>query len=212
MQDILENEKNKKTTLTEYFQMNLNDPEAHHYLYTDFPQGYTWNKTSRSWKKRKSGGAVGRMYMVPPSQGEKYYLRLLLTKVRGATSFEHLKTVDNVLCETFKQSALMRGFLEDDNHHMSCMHEATQLHMPCQLRELFGVLLLFGDVSNVRSLWDENFEAMAEDFTQNGVYDHTLKVQQVLKAINLFLVRQGRKVSDYDLPLLDETVNVYDLP
>ena len=38
------------------------------------------------------------------------------------------------------------------------------------------------------------------------------KVQKVLKTINLFLVCQGRKVSDYDLPLLDEAINVHDLP
>ena len=64
------------------------------------------------------------MYTVHPNAGEKFYLRLLLTSVRGATSFENLRTVDRVLYPTFKEACLHRGLLEDDDEWRQCLSEA----------------------------------------------------------------------------------------
>jgi len=64
------------------------------------------------------------MYTVHPNAGEKFYLRLLLTCVRGATSFEKLRTVEGVLYPTFKEACLHRGLLEDDEEWKQCLSEA----------------------------------------------------------------------------------------
>jgi hypothetical protein len=43
---------------------------------------------------RKRGFAIGRMYYAHPTSGELYYLRMLLNYIKGATSYEHLRTMD----------------------------------------------------------------------------------------------------------------------
>ena len=39
---------------------------------------------------------------------------MLLYQIPGATSFESLKTVDGVICDTFQESCFRMGLLEDD--------------------------------------------------------------------------------------------------
>ena len=77
--------------------------------------------------------------MAHPSEDEQYYLHLLLTKVKGARSFEELKMVNDIMCATFKE----RCFLENDDEHQQCMAEASEFQMPSQLRDLFATLLVF---------------------------------------------------------------------
>ncbi|CAJ0643332.1 9279_t:CDS:2 [Entrophospora sp. SA101] len=147
--DVVTADQNQRTSLTEYFKMNDQDPDARNLLYTNFPH-YTWNKTNKTWKKRQRG-------------------------VTGARSFEELKTVDDTLCATFKENAQCRGFLENDNEHQQCMAEARIFQMPSQLRDLFATLLVFGDVTDIHQLWIENFNAMAEDFAYNGIPEDSLR-------------------------------------
>nr|GEW42352.1 hypothetical protein [Tanacetum cinerariifolium] len=46
------------------------------------------------WERRKQGYVIGRTHQVYPSFGEAYYLRVLLNKVKGKTSWEEIRTVD----------------------------------------------------------------------------------------------------------------------
>jgi hypothetical protein len=89
---------------------NINDPApplpaALTTLYPDYPEIAVWNKSKKVWhlRKRAAGrqgagrnnhvtlGTMGRMYFVQPSEGERYYLRVLLTHVTGATCFKDLR-------------------------------------------------------------------------------------------------------------------------
>ncbi|CAG8471117.1 4110_t:CDS:2 [Acaulospora morrowiae] len=196
------NDRNQRTSLTEYFKTNTQDPDARNLLYADFPLHYTWNKNTKKWNKRKRGGCIGRIFMVHPSEGERYYLRLLLTKVKGARSFEELKSVNGIMYTTFKKSAQQRGFLENDNEYRQCMIEAKEFQMPSQLRDLFATLLVFGNITDVQQLWNENFNAMAEDFMHKGISEGQYQIQAVLQSLNIFLQRHARTVIDYDLPEL----------
>ena len=56
---------------------------------------------------------------------ENFYLCLLLTIVRGPTSFEDLRTVNNVLHDTFKSAYVARGLLEDDKEWIQYLREAA---------------------------------------------------------------------------------------
>jgi hypothetical protein len=47
--------------------------------------------------------------------GEKFYLRLLLAKFWGVTSFEHLRKVRGEALPTFKTACLHLDLLEDDS-------------------------------------------------------------------------------------------------
>ena len=67
---------------------------------------------------------IGRIYFVNPQNLELYYLRVLLLKVRGATSFEYLRTVNGTVCETFQSTAFKLGLLHEDEEWEICLKEA----------------------------------------------------------------------------------------
>ena len=88
-QDVLDRAEARETCLTGWFKAN-GDPTlvqagAHNYLYQDFPSHFVWTRTK--WKIRQRGRAIGRMYSVSPAAGERFYLRLLLTVVKGEYYF-----------------------------------------------------------------------------------------------------------------------------
>jgi hypothetical protein len=74
-----------------YFKAHTKYPAACELLYQDIPLKFTWNKAKRICF------CLGRMYYAHPSSGECFFLHLLLTAVKGAISFEHLCTVDDVV-------------------------------------------------------------------------------------------------------------------
>ena len=87
------------------------------------------------------------MYVVHPTAGEQFYLRVLLTDVCGATSFEDLRTTrDGMLCGTFREAAALRGLLSDDSEWRTALAEEAEFASPKQLRESFAYILLFCDV------------------------------------------------------------------
>ena len=88
----------KRTTLTAWFKSNEANPEDRDILYSDFPQSQTFDTRTA----RKAGNVIGRMYTASPVEGEHYYMRLLLTRLMGATSFTGLRTLaDGHVCATF---------------------------------------------------------------------------------------------------------------
>ena len=68
---------------------------------------------------------MGQMYSPSPFQGERYYLRLGLSVVRGGTSFENLRTVDGMVYPTFK-GACIAFRLEDDGEWVALFREGAQ--------------------------------------------------------------------------------------
>ncbi|GBC16016.2 uncharacterized protein LOC112524872 [Rhizophagus irregularis DAOM 181602=DAOM 197198] len=110
--DVIEHINIHPTTLIAWFQENLESTAAREYKYTDFPIRYTWDLSNHTWNLRKiTTEAIGRLYMVQPSEGERYYLRILLTHVKGATSFDDLKTVNGHMCRNFKEACILLGLL-----------------------------------------------------------------------------------------------------
>ncbi|CAG8632528.1 901_t:CDS:1 [Cetraspora pellucida] len=143
------------------------------------------------------------MYMVNPNKGEKYYLRLLLNYVKGATSFIDLKKIGNYMCTTFRESVLMHRIIEIENLYYNAMQEATFFKMPYALRQLFAIILVFGELENVQILWDNNFVAMSEDFANKGITNKQLLTNSVLLQIKIILEQHHRKLSKYNLPQLE---------
>ncbi len=84
------------------------------------------------WRPRRAGHGqtIGRMRAASPGQGERYYVHLLLGQVRGALSFEDLRTVDGCLCASFKEACMLRGFLEDDRNLRAALAEGARSQMP----------------------------------------------------------------------------------
>ena len=89
-QALAQVQREPRTMLTAYFKANKAYPNAKDYLYQDFPSHFSYNKSTKEWTPRRRGFAIGRMYFASPNSGERFYLRMLLTVVRGATSFQDL--------------------------------------------------------------------------------------------------------------------------
>lgn len=91
----------KETLLTGWFKANQNIPTACNFTYQEFPGHFVWDAKLKKWKPRKQGRAIGRMYFASPASGERFFLRTLLTVIKGATSYQHLRTVDEVVHSTY---------------------------------------------------------------------------------------------------------------
>ncbi|KAG5531644.1 hypothetical protein RHGRI_026312 [Rhododendron griersonianum] len=141
LEDIIARAAVEKSTLTGFFAWYAANPNSTPYTYQEFPQYFVWNKTNNVWTPRKFGFAIGRMYFVSPNCGEKFYLRLLLTIVKGPKSYKDLRTVDNVVYDTFKSACVARGLLEDDDEWIQCLEEAAIMQTGYQLMRLFCVIL-----------------------------------------------------------------------
>ncbi|XP_073291052.1 uncharacterized protein [Primulina huaijiensis] len=161
----VEYDDNSKAMLTEFFKINCDPDLTGKYLYREFPQYYTWIKSGKKWIRRRSNNkVVGRVYVVSPSEGERFYLCILLNHVRGPTSFEDLMTVTGVTYSTFKESAQMRGLLQQDDYVKQCLQEARSVRMPSSLRRLFVSMPMLCQPTIVRELWDEFHPSMCEDY------------------------------------------------
>ena len=165
-------EKKRETTLTAFFKFNQDEPEARSILYQDFPKHCTFN--SGIWKWRKSQPSdedtprtIGRINGVLPSQGERYYLRLLLSHKAGATSYDDLRMFDGSVYPTYKATCLAMGLLEDDAEWRRSLEETAGFGSSQQIRATFAVILQFCTPSEPETLWEMFREEMSDDFLYN---------------------------------------------
>ncbi|XP_072054776.1 uncharacterized protein [Arachis hypogaea] len=169
----------------------------------EIPEYYSWHSKKKEWCRRRSQKrAIGRIYTVSPTEGEKFYLRILLSNVRGPTGWDDLLTVDGVQYSSFKQSAQHRGLLESDSSIRSCLVEASILRMPCALRRLFATILIFCEPTDVRSLWDEFLSCMVDDYASTSTTTCNGLTNRLLRDLNDILLQHGKHIAQYDLPAL----------
>jgi ATP-dependent DNA helicase PIF1 len=104
IQHVLNKPGADESILTAYFDANRVHKKAQGILYRDFPEYFTWQSNGKFWQPRKykTNGQVGRIVSAHPAEGEHYYLRVLLNHVAGATSYEHLTTVNGVMQSSFR--------------------------------------------------------------------------------------------------------------
>jgi hypothetical protein len=91
----------ERTTLTEYFQLNMDDKrgadgmQVRRLYYKSIPAYFWWDKPNKKWLacKRKEP-TVGQIFSISYLAGERFYVQTLLLHRRGMTSFEDVKTVN----------------------------------------------------------------------------------------------------------------------
>ncbi|KAL6579387.1 hypothetical protein OROMI_009603 [Orobanche minor] len=173
--EVIANPNASKTQLTEFFRMNAESAtvSAMNLLYKDFPRFFVWDASQKNWHRRLKGTSIGRLVHASPTDGERYYLRLLLTHVRAPTSFDYLKTYNSVLYSTFRAAALARGLLHSDIDVTNSITEAS-------LWNLFKFYLA------------DDYIALEKDNT-----DHAFL--KALQAMDVFLQSMGRTIDDFDL-------------
>ncbi|EEE56892.1 hypothetical protein OsJ_06543 [Oryza sativa Japonica Group] len=199
LEDVVNRPSSSRTTLTEYFKMNQVDPEARKLLYKEFPEHYRWIIGQNVWQKRKTQrGQVGRVVYAHPGEGERYNLRVLLNHVRGATSFEDLRTMSGTTYSTFREACEKRGLVETDKSHDDCLNEASTFQMPSALRQLFATILVFCEVTDIRALWDNHKATMSEDYSRGNTNPAAVE-QMVLRDIRDLLHSMGNDITEYGL-------------
>lgn len=104
------------------------------------------------------------MYTVSPRESDRYYLRLLLNNVKGATGYSDLKTYNFYLHKTFGEACLARGLIKDDDEWDKCLAEAVEYKMPSVLRNLFVTILIHCAPSHPDHLWLKYKKELSEDF------------------------------------------------
>ena len=167
IEEVVTRAANERTMLTEYFRANADEGAvgmlAHRVTYQEFPQHFVWKADKKSWAIRQHGFAIGRMYFVPPTAQERFYLRTLLCVVKGAFSYEDLRTHRGVTYPTFRDACIAHGLLEDDGEWRQCLRDASEMQTGTRLRHLFATILIFCQPTYPASLWDDFRHHICDD-------------------------------------------------
>lgn len=184
----------KDTTLTAWFKLNVVSEEARQLNYCEIPQFYYFKKSGLRWMPRKKKvRVIGRIYSITFKQLERFFLRLLLIEVKGATSFEDLLTVNGVHHATFKSAAAARTLFEDDTVWSRAIEEASTFTMPLELRQLFVDMCVHCNLSDPRSIFDTNLYHLMEDYLRRG---HN---EEVAKNLNLRWIQEKLQGNGFNM-------------
>jgi hypothetical protein len=195
-----------RTMLIEWFKTNQESEVARSRTFDQFPQQWVWNQKLKQWTMRKRGFAIGRMYYAHPTSGERYYLRMLLNCVKGATSYEHLRTMDGREHDTFKDACIAMGLLVDDNEWHQALEKAGVWASGRQLRDMFASMLMFREVMNPRQLWDAHWESLSDDIEAMTRCERANPIvtlskdalqDRALCEIDQVLMRNGHRLEDF---------------
>lgn len=204
-QEVADRAASRDTHLTGWMKANQIYPEACQYTYQEFPQHFVCNAKTKHWTPRQRGDTIGRMHFVHPSAGERFYLRTLLTVVKGAKNFDDIKTFDGIVHPTYKAACLARGLLEDDGEWNLCLTEAGEMQTGSQLRSLFAHILLHCQPAEPSVLWAQHKDKICDDLqhrlitkhniaepTNDQIYDYGLYL------LDQILLKFGKHLSDYN--------------
>lgn len=149
--------KNYETTLTTQFNLNQIDPEANKYLYTEINNFYVYGQSKKIWKQRKrfTKPVLSRMYFFSPKEQERYFLRLLLLHVRGAKSFEDMRSFEGITYNSYLDAAKARNLVSNDTEWENCLTEACSNQFPLALCNLFSLIYSQHNPINVRELFEK---------------------------------------------------------
>jgi hypothetical protein len=132
---------------TSWLQANETYPSARKLTYGQFVTQFTYSKKKKSWSPRKRGFKIGRLIWVPPTTGDLFYLRMMLTVVKGPTSYEEIRKVRDIQYLTFREACFAMGFLGDDKEYIGAIRESHGWGPGFFVRKLFVILLLMGTMN-----------------------------------------------------------------
>ncbi|XP_058726317.1 uncharacterized protein LOC131597650 [Vicia villosa] len=162
MENMLETASVTESMFTAWLVANAKYEEARTLTYGQFVSKFVYHKKQREWKPRKKGFTIGRLIWVPPTAGELFYLRMILTVAKGPTTYEEIRTVDNIQFDTFRDACFAMGFLEDDKEYISTIKEASHWGTGHFLRKLFVIMLLSGAVNRPAHVWEQTWLLLSD--------------------------------------------------
>ncbi|XP_071698423.1 ATP-dependent DNA helicase RRM3-like isoform X2 [Rutidosis leptorrhynchoides] len=166
-----------------------------------------WNKNSRKWTKLVGQRTVGRINFVPPKSGECYYLRILLNKVKGPTSFEDIRTVNGIVYDTFKEACYALGLLSDDREYIASIKETHEWASGDHCRSLFVSLITTDSLSFPDRVWQEMHDLLFDDLKRDCpahlISSDETELKKVLYNLALAKIEKLLNSSDYDASNLE---------
>lgn len=201
----------KPTKLMAWFQLNMIDVEARQLTYNEIPENYIWNNRDGTWQKRKQRSKmIGQMMEVSPADNELYHLRIILHHKRGATSFQDLKTVNGIVFDNYYDACKEMGLIEDTEEYIRTFNEMANRNFPPRLRKMFALICCIAtenQICEIPRMWNMFSNVLMEDYIRNGMtIDEATNA--CLRSIQQHLVRNGRNLDEFGLPL----PNVYEEP
>lgn len=164
LNSVVERAGNRRTKLQAWFKANIDHPNARQLTYQEFPKFWVWDDRNTIWKERTQRfSVIGRLSQVHSQSGDLFYLRMILTRCRGAKSFAELRTVNGTVYGTFKEACAALGLLQNNNEWHEALTENAHTAFPKQLRQLFVHILSNCQVSDPLKLWKDHWERMSED-------------------------------------------------
>ncbi|XP_072763711.1 ATP-dependent DNA helicase pif1-like [Anoplolepis gracilipes] len=94
-------------------------------------------------------------------------------------------------------AAIAKNLIEADDLWSKTLEEATESKMPAQIRELFAYICIFGNPTDVPTLWNKYKDQMIEDFVNNNVVDSE---NMALNHIQEILRNNGSSCENFQLP------------
>ncbi|XP_071718258.1 uncharacterized protein [Rutidosis leptorrhynchoides] len=212
---IISDPSRKMTTLTEWLTYNTEHSDGSHLTYIDFPSEFYWQSDAKIWKKRSPNGkgAIGRLSYMHHSAGEVFFLRMLLCHKKGSTNFVDLRTVNNIVYDTYRAACEAMGLLGNDKEWETAIEEANATATAAQIRSLFSYILVFCDVSNPVNLWKKFWKAMSDDIPLKAaakLHSQRLHINEpeleyyVLYEIEILLSYQSKSLADFGLPTIPQ--------
>lgn len=128
-------------------QANKKYREGKNLTYAQFVSKFVYIPSQRCWKPREQGYIIGRLIWVPPTTGELFYLRMMLSVAKGPCSYEDIRTVGDIQYPTFREACFAMGLLEDDREYIEAIKEANEWGSGHYLRKLFVTMLISNSIN-----------------------------------------------------------------
>ena len=134
---------------------------------------------------------------------------MLLMIVKGATSYEDIRTYNGIIYQSFKEACTARGLLTDDNEWYNAFNEAANWATASQLRYLFVTMLLFCNLKDERKFYNKNWRKMVDDIENTLLIKHhpikyyatETELQDLLHMeLEKILSKNGISINSYNLP------------
>ncbi|XP_076055177.1 uncharacterized protein LOC143033571 [Oratosquilla oratoria] len=159
----------KVTQLMAFFKLCENDVFARTLLYTEVPTHYIFCKKSGVWTERLRGSiAIGRMQTTNSKNAELFYLRLMLSHVRGPKSISDIRTVEGVKYATYREAVKAMGLMKDKDHwEKTLMEIVNHTNNGKDLRSTYATMLVFCDLEDQSEVYVYN--CGGADITKYGL-------------------------------------------
>ncbi|XP_076935959.1 uncharacterized protein LOC143602871 [Bidens hawaiensis] len=214
LQNIIQNPFQKQTTLTGWLESNKIDERGRHLRYVDYVSEYRWDLSGKCWLHRSYNKkpSIGRLIYVHPSSGETFYLRMMLGHQRGCQNFVDIRTINGEIFPTYRSACEKLGLLQNDDEWVTAYNEASSWATSKELRCLFIHMLLYCEISNPLTMWQQNWRSMGDDisimlehnlgFKPSNITDED-KQQYILFKLEMILNSNTNpsSLSKFDLPM-----------